>query len=806
MGIHMKSILPSSHRFPFAAAALLSLGVTCVWAAEDPDLTTPKKEGGRELPTVIVTAQKVAQTLEQVPAAVTSLDGEFIESTGITDITDLQNYTANVNINVGTSSSQIGVRGFTTPDTNRGFDPSVGTVVDGVYYGRNSFLTAFFHDMDRFEVLKGPQGTLFGKNSTAGVLNLSTRSPEKTFGLAAVYIRSNDADQSFRPMVNIPLGDDLLVRLSGSYSKNDGLLYNTFLNRPENNPKINSTRLRVTYLMDEAWKLDFNAFASKQNLNFNLYTVTKVGDAMRQLATSYDPNFDTNLEHRRVSANVPSNETGLIRGASFTAEHDFGKVLGLNEFHFVTTSSFGEQLVQKRDLDADFTAVPFIRDTLIEESPYQQISEEFRFTGSAPDVFGFGKGFTFITGFFFFQSTYSTSDYFFIEDLGAAAQYEAAVQADGQSTLPPSTLGGLGLAGGTAITTLFNLTNMLAPGSSEQSARVLLNQKSRTYSGFTQFEYSFTDQWGLIGGFRVALESKEGNASSKATGPLVPLIANQQDHETAVSREETDVSPKFGLKWVSPGKSINTYLTYSKGFKSGGFNALPLSPDNLEYGPERATSYELGAKIKTLNGSLFLGAAIFDTTFSDLQLSSYRNNSFVVLNAGSARSRGVDLDMRWLPPIDGTQIFTSLGYADARFISYMNAPATSDSGQATQDLSGQRLPFSSAVTASVVPSYSLFIDSVGAITTVAMDVIYRSKSYLDVDNDQRKQQPNTTLLNARAILSTGDKRWSASLGANNITNRMIVDQVIGQPLAPGNFISVRNDRGRYYTANLAYTF
>jgi iron complex outermembrane receptor protein len=805
--MEMTTCTPTGARRPsVAVAALLAITTSLAQAADDPTVTTPKDDGHRELPTVIVTAQKIAQTLEQVPAAVTTIDGEFIDNTGITDFTDLQNYAANININVGTTSSQIGVRGFTTPDTNRGFDPSVGAVVDGVYYGRNSFLTAFFHDMDRFEVLKGPQGTLFGKNSTAGVLNLTTRAPDKDYQLSGTIIRDSDGELSVRPAVNIPLTEKLLLRVSGSYSKSDGVLYNTFLNRPENDPHINSTRARLRYLLSDDWTLDLNGFSSKQYLNFNLYTLTKVGDAMRQVATSYDPNFDSNIENRHVSANVPAREIGLIRGANFTADHNFGKVMGLSEFHFVTTSSYGEQLVQQRDLDADFTAAPFIRDTLTDPSPYQQISEEFRFTGAAPDVFGFGKGFTFITGFFFYQSTYHTSDYFFIEDLGAAAAYEAAVQADNQGALPASTLGGGGVLAGTAFSNIFNLTNSLAPGSSEQSARVKLNQKSRTYSFFNQSEYSITDQWGLIAGFRLALETKDGDAHSKATGPLVPLIANQKDHDTSVSREEKDVSPKLGFKWVSLDKSINAYGTWSRGFKSGGFNALPLAPDNLEYGPERASSYELGTKVRTLYGSLFLGAAVFETTFSDLQISSFQNNSFVVLNAGKARSRGADLDIRWLLPINGASLFASFGFADAKYVSYPNAPAKADSGQSSQDLSGQRLAFSSRYTASVVPSYSLFMDSVGLVSTVAVDVVYRSKSYLDVDNDERKQQPNTTLLNLRTTLASGDKRWALTLGVNNLTDRLILDQVIGQPLAPGNFVSVRTDRGRYYSSNLNYNF
>lgn len=797
-----------------SAAALLVLSAMSGWAqAQDatptestpaptgtaPADSTPTQPKGRELPTVIVTAQKVAQTLEQVPAAVTTLDGEFIENTGITRFTDLQNYSSNVNITVSTSSAQIGVRGFTTPDQNRGFDPSVGTVIDGIYYGRNSFLTAFFQDMDRFEVLKGPQGTLFGKNSTAGVLNVTTRAPEKDYAWGATYIRDDNDTFSFRPMVNIPLTENLDVRLSGSYSADSGTAYNTFLNRPENNAHINSTRARVRYRMSDDWVLDFAGFLSNQYLNYNIYTVTKVGDAMRALATSYDPNFDSDINHRKVSANVPSQERGVIRGASFTADHDFGKILGLNDFHFITISSWGEQLVRQRDLDGDFTAVPFIRDTLINPSPYQQISEEFRFTGGADDFFGFGKGITFIGGFFFYQSTFKSSDYFFIQDLGAAAQYELAVQADGN-----------GLPGGL----LINTVNPLAPVITiagqqllgEQSARVSLDQLSRTYAGFGQFEHAFTDQWGLIGGVRVALETKDGDAHSHATGQLVPLIAHQQDHDTVVSRQEVDVSPKIGVKWTSMDKTLNSYATWSRGYKSGGFNALPLAPDNLEYGPEEASSYEIGAKWKTLNGSMFLGGAVFNTTFSNLQLSSFQNNSFVVLNAGKARSVGADLDLRWLPPIEGTQVFASLGYADARFISYPNAPARAGT-TGPQDLSGERLPFSSNITASVVPSYSLFMDVLGGIVgSVSTDFIYRSWSYVDIDNDPNKVQPGTFLLNARVSLASGDKRWNLTLGGYNLTDRLIVDQIIGQPLAPGNLVTVRTDRGRYFNANLALNF
>jgi iron complex outermembrane receptor protein len=807
----------------------------------------------RQLPTVVVTAQKIRQALEQVPVSVTTIDGDFIREIGALDVDTLQNYSANVTILITSSAAQVSVRGLGTPNSNQASDPSVGTVIDGVFYGRSSFATAFVHDVDRFEVLRGPQGTLFGKNSTAGLLNVVTRAPEDSLGARMEVLTAGYGERTYRPTLNLPLMQGVSLRFAGNYSSSDGVLYNTFLNRDERNPHQYTSRMRISVQPVDGWKGDLEGFISNQHENFNIFKITSASQEMKTLIRKYDPNFDENPRSNRNSSNVSAREEGQISGANLTLTHDMGGTFGIRNLDLTSITAYGEQYTSARDLDADFTPIPFIRDTLIEASPYRQFSQELRFSGDHPDLFGWGHGFSFVSGLYFFNSNFRSSDNFQIERLDAAGQYFAAANAGNQTGVADASYRLLLPVGD-----LIALVNGLnVPGVNlDQAARVNLNQRDKAYAVFGQFEHFFLPQWAVIGGLRFGIEKKDGLASSQSNGlpvigtlpstpanivisqvtgkpvscgvSLISLIADQCNHVTPIATEERDFSPKLGVKW-SPSKKTSAYATFSRGFKSGGFNALPLSPDNLQFGPERATSYEVGAKSRLLGGSMNVSASVFSTDFDNLQISSFQNNSFVILNAAAARSRGFELDTHWLPPVTGLSLFSSVGFADARYKSYPNAPAKADSktgdpgtfpcsqsGSAVpsptsppaqcQDLTGKPLAFAPRWTASLVPTYSRNVDPLGLVATFAVDMLYRSSRYLDVDDDDRKLQPSTTLFNARAILGRPDENWVVSVAAQNLTNQLIFDQVAGQPLAPGNFAAVRTDRGRFYTASLTVNF
>ncbi|MGH8446623.1 MAG: TonB-dependent receptor, partial [Solimonas sp.] len=321
---------------------------------------------------------------------------------------------------------------------------------------------------------------------------------------------------------------------------------------------------------------------------------------------------------------------------------------------------------------------------------------------------------------------------------------------------------------------------------------------------FGQMEYFVIDHWAMILGGRIGREHKEGHFTSEAEGRLIPLVADQNDHDSRRNHGENEFSPKAGLKW-QPQTDTNVYLTWTRGYKSGGFNALPLNDRNLEFQPERATSIELGAKARLLRGSMRVSAALFDTDFDNLQVSTFSSGNGaaapVFLNAASARSRGGELEVHWLTPLPGVAFYGSAGYADAYYTSYPNAPAQATSSEATQDLSGRPLSNAPRWTAAAIPSFTTILPG-GTLMTVAMDVLYRSERYVDVDLAPEKLQPATTELNARIVLGSQKGGWTLSFAARNLTREVWVDQVLDEPLAPGNYASSRGDRGRVLSANL----
>lgn len=799
--------------------------------------TAAQADDARVLPTVIVTGQKMAQTLEQVPASVTSIDGDFMREIGIRDVDTMQNYSANVTINVTSSAGQANIRGLGTNNSNQASDPSVGTVIDGVFYGRTSFAAAFIDDIDRFEVLRGPQGTLFGKNSTAGLINIVTRAPEEDPSARMEVQTAGSGGRTYRPMFNLPLMQGVAVRFAGNYSVSDGVLYNTYLNREERNPHLYTSRLRISVEPVEGWRGDIEGFTSTQFENFNIFKIVSASDAMQQLIKERDPDFVLDKKSKNNSSNIPSKEAGVISGANLTITHDMSGTFDIHNLQLTSITAYGEQFTKARDLDADFTPVKFIRDSLIQPSPYRQFSQEIRFSGNHPTLMGWGEGFSFVTGLYYFDSSLKTSDKFEIQDLSEAAAYEAAANGD---SIPQNIRGVVYQASPLLGQTLAALDALGV--NTDQAALVNLKQSDKAYAVFGQFEYMFMPDWSLIGGARYGFEKKDGLASSysnglpvvsllpqplqdailnnAATAPvisqitgkpascgvsIISLIADQCNHVTPITINERDFSPKLGVKWT-PNRGTSAYATFSRGFKSGGFNALPLSPDNLAFKAEKATSYEIGAKTRLMNGSMNISAAAFSTDFDNLQISSFQNNSFVILNAAAARSRGFELDTRWLPPIQGLSLTGSMGFSDARYKSYPNAPAPAGSSNSTQDLTGKRLAFAPRWTASLIPSYSQNLDPLGLVSTVAVDFLYRGDRYLDVDDDARKLQPANTIINARVILGRPDESWTVNVAAQNITNQLMYDQIVGQPLAPGNFAGTRTDRGRFYTANLTMNF
>jgi iron complex outermembrane receptor protein len=764
-------------------------------------------DDAQQIETVVVTATKTARDAQDVPVSLTTVDGEFIRQAGLASFNDLQNYAANLNITVAGSSGTLGVRGFATPDLNPSFDPSVGTVVDGVFYGRSEFLSAFFFDIDRLEVLRGPQGTLFGKNTTAGLLNLSTNTARSSEDAVGDFTGSSYGRRSIQPAFNLALGADWNARLAGNFTFGDrGSQYNTFLDRGESNPSQRTVRARIDYDGAGPFKIDIGGFYSHQFRNYNLFAFDHVGPNMLALAQSYDPRAEDDASNGTNSENHPSADNAELYGAHFTLDFDAGDLWRMDKAIVTSVTAYAGNREKRNDIDADFSPVPFIVDQLTKPSTYSQLSEELRLAGETSDLFGWGYGVNFVTGLYVFDSHYQTSDLFLVEDLGAALAYELAAQADAQAAGRSSgAVGGIGGALGPPLGRLIDaLSPLAAPVLGQQvSAAVGIDQHTQSYAYFGQFEHRVLQDLAIIGGLRFGYERKSADAYSHTNSPLIPIITSgaQKDHDTHIARGDWDLSPKAGLKY-EPNAALTAYFTWAQGYKSGGFNGRPLSDEHLEYEPELATSYEVGAKTRArLFGTpLQFNIAVFTTKFEDLQVSTFQNGSFVILNAASARSSGFESDLTWLP-LPGLLISSSFGYADAHYVHYPNAPAISGSGDDFQDLGGRPLELAPRWTASLVPSYLLPLP--GPIrVTLGGDVLYRSQRYLDVDDDPAKLQKSTRVYDARITAATPSDGWTLTFAGHNLSDVAIYNQALSQPLAPGNNVRWLANYGRFYTLDL----
>ncbi|MDB5987750.1 MAG: TonB-dependent receptor [Nevskia sp.] len=813
-----------------ARSASLLIGLLSAFSsAAQADDAAPATLPRQELREVIVTAQKREQTLEQVPASVTSLDGDFIRAIGARDFVELQNYSANTNIEASSSSGQLLIRGLGTLNDVPGLDPSVGTVIDGVPYSYSNYLSAFFTDLAHFEVLRGPQGTLFGKNTSAGLLNISSNAPDPHERLFKWDVTARSyGSRSFQPVINLPLGGGFAVRASGNFDHGDhGTLYNTDLDRAENAPQQDTGRVRLHYDAPDGWTMDLGAFWSQQQNHFNLYQLVDVSPSMAALAKHYDPKFESKLDSQN-SEDVPSQEKSIVRGVNLTFGGDLGQPLGMNSLKITSISGYAENIITARDLDGDFSPIPFIRDSLVDPQPERQVTQELRVTGVAPDMFGLGGEVNFVTGVYYDNYTLKTSDNFQIEDLGAALSYLLASQAHNQA---------IGVIGGPLADTIDTVIGLLRgvtgnPDLLQQSAKTGLNQRTKDYAYFGQFEWSILQDWYLIGGVRYGFEDRTADAHSQSPSVIIKAVAKQQDFSEELHRSESDFSPKAGFKW-QPNKRTEAYFTWARGYKSGGFNGFPLNTQSIEYGPENASSFELGLKWRgrLLDGPIRVSTSGFYTDLKNLQVSTFQGTEPVVVNAAAARSRGVENDVLWLLPVRGLSFFSSVGFADARYSSYPDGPVPGDYVQprnavgnqncgppnpnaasgttkscSERNLTGQRLPFAPRITASMVPAYTAHLPY-ALSTTFAVDVLYQGSRYLNSEDDARELQPATTQLNTRLVLADdarGD--WALTLAANNLTREVIQDQIIDQPLAPGNFGAIRIDRGRYYTANLSVSF
>lgn len=722
------------------------------------DPMTPADAGGDDGAEIVVTAQGRQQRLQDVPLSATVASGEQLASGNIRDLQDLGNHVANVRITSAPASDQLHIRGVGS-GLNANFEQSVGTFVDGIYRGRSRSSRAALFDVDRVEILKGPQTTFFGNNAIAGALNITTRTPGDSFDYNASLLYGSDREYAVEGGITVPIDETLSVRVAGKAYGMNGYVKNDLTgdSGPHQRDWIGratvvwkpSTDTTSTLRIDRGRARDDDAYPT-QAVNCAPGTPTAQGLCARYIAQA-GPAVDGKLDHHYAA-----------QPSSF--DYDFVEAAWRNELRLGSITLKSLTGYFDHEVDATFNLMPLpligVSGTNVlfgVSSPekYHSFSQEFRLESDADAPFSYTLGAYYSRGKL---QTESALGYFFAP-LGAA-------------------LGGVGYSAA-------------SPLSSATSFR----QTDRTLSGFGAASWRATDSLRVNGALRYSVVRKTATRSVVsgivAPGTLFPtrdgIIAGTAPQQAAInavlavdaapyvdgSRTDKKLMPSIGIQYAL-GSNAMTYLTYTKGFKAGGFSSV--SSINL-FGPENVDAYEAGIKSTLFDNRVTLNVSAFWNDFKDLQEASnflLPNGSSLSLiqNAGRARSRGIEAGttIRISPAIGLT---ADLAYLDAKYTSFPNGPCRPSqvlaSATCQQNLSGQRRQFAPKYNGNVTLNVAVPLGD--HVVSFDPSLFFTSKYSQQVNNDPIFFQPGYAKIDARLAYGASDKRWEIALIGKNLTDK-----------------------------------
>lgn len=663
---------------------------------------------------IIVTARRRDESLKDVPISISALGAESIRNRGLGSINEIGSTVPNVRMPPANSGSNgsgaytYGMRGIATNARNIGFDPGVGAYVDGVYVGRSAAFNQVLADVERVEILRGPQGTLFGKNTIAGAVNIVTRKPSSTpEGSVLVGIGNRNASK-IEGRLSGPLTDDVSAKISFSRSLKDG----DVINRLDG----------LDYLHDDnTWSLRgaLRAEASP-GLSFTLsgdFTKTRSRGMGAQL---------TRVEGMALT--VP----GVVAN-----DRDAMSIDGLNRSSLINwRDEHGVALTSELELPGNqVTSITAYRDARLRFSTdddatpwpiqYSGFDDRTKAFSQELRVASTGTRFwSYLVGFYYFHQN------------GTSKRYTDAALPDAFHSGP-----------------FYPIYNNYPTTYGRISTDSRVN--SRVWALFTSNDFKLRDDLTLTIGARYTEERKTLDHRQRDTSwikfPSLDIVGQ--------SRKDSDFSGNASLNY-RPTRDTSIYVSVARGFKSGGFN-----PDyirrSVTFAPEKVTSYELGVKSDLFDRKVQLSAAAFYTNYENQQVNIFEAGAFTIKNAGRSTIKGGEVELT-LRPVSRLTLTGSAGYTDAKYKAFPNCLG------ANTDCAGRRLPYVPRWSAFGSAEYAIPVP--GGEVRPRVEVGYTGDQYFDATNVERNRVPSYTLANA-SIAYQRDDGWRVSVWAKNALNK-----------------------------------
>lgn len=709
------------------ATAVVALSGFAFASAQERQDEGAEETTTRTLEQVIVTARKREENLVSVPISVSVVAGADLARLGVQQLDQALQSEPGVNVTPTPVGDLLYIRGIGSGQ-NQGFEMSVGTFVDGVYFGRGQSSRHSFLDIDRIEVLKGPQPILFGKNTIAGALNITTRKPTDSVEISIdEYIEPEFGTFRTTGVLSGPLSDTLRGRLVLRSYKTDGYVKNTFTNTDE--PARDDLMGRAILVWEPSANLEVTLKGEygDADMKGGRSQISKASPTLQQLILPVDPDAEYNLDYEKSGPGVSP-----FFNREFEKNQTYNGMLtvvwDLDDHEITSVSSYAGYDMDYA-FDSDFTPLDFIHQVWSQH--WHAWAQELRFASTSDQKF-----------------TYQGGMYLASEKLKSNKVNHFNFS---QTPLPFG-----------PVNRLFNF-----------------GQKTDSWSVFAEGTYNATDALSFTLGYRHTDDQKTTDKAfayadfgSMVPNPNITLYSalglGVAHAYTGIEKNTDNDSFAFRIRYQP--NDIMYYASYTQGFKAGGFDEADTSGnlDSIIFEDEFVNSYEAGLKAEVLDGRLRSQLAVFYNEYDDLQVSQFDGvAALIVGNAAAAVSSGVEVQTQYAATNQLTLSFSG-SYLDAYYDSYAAGPCPFGQG-ATCDLSGKTLTFAPDWSGTAAARWE---DSLSNGWNYVLDGrLYATTSFFtEADLDANVEQGGFAKLDASVSLSSPDDKWLFSLIGKNLTD------------------------------------
>src|SRR5688572_7476452 len=740
------------------------------------EVAAPKDE-------IVVTARRVEEEAQEVPIPLSVVNGNLIENAGAFNVNRLKELLPTVQFySSNPRNSAINIRGLGAPFglTNDGIEPGVGFYVDGVYFARPASATTDFLDVERIEVLRGPQGTLFGKNTTAGAVHITTRRPSFTPKTNFELSYGNYGFLQAQGSVTVPLTSKLAGRISFSGTQRDGLLYN--VNKQDYVNDLNNLGLRgqLLYLASSNLIISGAVDYTRQRPEGYTQVVAGVSPTLRNPNRQY-PQIASDLNYtppsfnafdRLTDVDTPLRSNQSLGGGSVTLDWTVagGVLTSITSFRYWNWNPSN---------DRDFIGLP-VTSVSAAPSKQQQWTQEVRYAGKvSPNL-------NLVLGAFTFRQDLNSDPSFKQEQGEAAARFLLAPSANAAT---PGLLDGYG---------------------QNQSVKF----KNVSTAVFGQVEWFVTSTLRVLPGLRFNYDKKDVDFNSTVYGGLQTtdpaLIALQRSvlapQAYVADVDDTNLSGQISVAY-KVAENVDSYVTYATGFKSVGLNLNGLPTDAADQPilsaatvkPEDVKHIEFGVKTQPF-ARVTANLTFFNTDIKDFQAQVVNANVGVLrgylANADKVRVRGIEFDGN-VKVTDDLAFYGAAAYTDGRYISFPDAPPPLEEtgGPQVKDISGSPLPGISKWALSFGGEYTIptnLIDRPGKFF-ISADGSYRSDFSSSPSASRYLVAGGYPLVNSR-VGFRWNEGWMVSLWSRNLLDKEYYEFLSAAPGNSGLFVGQPGDQ------------